>query len=89
MIEHANDLTALVAHDRLLHGIVKRGNREAAGVIGLHVEVDVAQVGEVLMAGYWVGYRVLAGQVLVVFGREAPAWDQTLVRTNRDETCRA
>lgn len=73
MIHHADNLTALVADDRLLHFVVQRRHREAAGVVGLDVKVDVAEVGEGVVAGDGVGDGVFAREVGVVFRREAPA----------------
>lgn len=69
--EHAQDLAALVAHDTLLHLVVEDGHREAARVVLVRLEVDLPQVGEVLVQR--VRDHVLALSVLVVGGREAPS----------------
>lgn len=39
IIEHAQDLTALIAHNLILLFVVKCGNREPAFVFGIDVEV--------------------------------------------------
>ena len=74
-VEHADDLAGLVADDRVLLGIVERRDREAAFVVLVHVEVDVAQVREALVDGVWLD--VLARLVVLGCG-EPPALLQHL-----------
>lgn len=69
--KHAEDLAALVAHDALLLLVVEDGHREAARVVLVRLEVDLPQVGEVVVQR--VRDHVLALGVLVVGGREAPS----------------
>lgn len=70
-VEHAQDVCGFVADDLVLFFVVQGRHGEAAGVVGVDLEVDLAQVGV-----FWVqrvfGY-VFAGAVLVVFDK-APAW---------------
>lgn len=44
VVKHADDFGALVTHDGLLFLVVEGRHREAAFVVGLGVEVDVAEV---------------------------------------------
>jgi hypothetical protein len=69
-VEHANDLARLVADDGVLLGVIKRGDRESAFVVLVHVKVDVTQVSEALVDG--VRLNVLA-RLIVLRGGEAPA----------------
>jgi len=50
-VEHADDLAGFVADDGVLLGVVEGGDREAALVVSVHVEIDVAQVREALVDG--------------------------------------
>lgn len=66
---HAEDLTALVAHDGLLDLVIEHGNREAAVIVGLGLKVDIPEVSELLVALDGVRDDVLA--VLIAFiGRD-------------------
>lgn len=69
--QHAQDLAALVVHDPLLLLVVQDGDSEASLVVGLGLEVDLAQVGEVVMDR--VRDDILAVDVLLFLRREAPA----------------
>ena len=71
VVEHADDLTRLVVHDAFLLCVVQGGHGEAAIVVLLVLEVDLADVGKFRVDG--VRGDVLAGGVLVVFGGETPA----------------
>lgn len=71
MVEHADDLARLVAHNLILLLVEERGDREAAFVVGVDVEVDVAEVREGL-AVQRVGRYVVAGELFVFLG-EAPS----------------
>lgn len=68
--EHAQDLARLVAHDAPALLVVEGGHGVAAGVLGLGLEVDVAEVGEALVQR--VRDDVIGGGGLVR-GGEAPA----------------
>ena len=70
-VEHANNIAALVAHDPFRFGVVQRRHGEAALVVRVDLEVDVAQVGESFVDG--VRRHIFAGKVLVG-RREAPAF---------------
>lgn len=72
--EHAQDLAALVVHDRRGLLVVENRHREAPCVRRVRGQVDVAQVRVGLVAWERVRDHVLAGCVLVFWGREAPAW---------------
>ena len=70
-VKHADDLGGFVAHDRLLLLVPEGGHREAALIVGLGAEVQIAEVCVVWMQRIW--GRILAGEIFVL-GREAPAW---------------
>jgi len=72
MIEHADDLTALIAYDFLLFFVVEGGNCEAAGVVGVAFEVYVPDVCEFRVEWVWGG--VCSWQVLFVWCGESPAF---------------
>ena len=71
VVEHADDLGGFVGHDGLVLFVVEGRDGEAAVVVGVHGEVDVAEVREVGVEG--VGRDLLAGD-FVGGGDEAPAW---------------
>ena len=71
VVEHADDLGRFVVDDRLVLLVVEGRHGEAAVVIGVHGEVDLAEVGEFWVERVWGDF--LAGDV-VGFGGEAPAW---------------
>lgn len=48
-VEHADDFAALVADDFVGFLVVQRGDGEASAVVGILLEVDVPEVGEVLV----------------------------------------
>lgn len=53
-VEHANDIRRLIAHNLVLNSVVECGHREASRIVGVHLEVDLAEVGVLLMASYGV-----------------------------------
>ena len=67
MVEHSNDLAGLVADDRLLFLVVKRGDCKATRVVRLNVEVDISKMREIAMQ--WIGGHVVAGFVFVLCGK--------------------
>jgi hypothetical protein len=69
-VEHANDLARLVADNGILLGVIKRGHRESAFVVLVHVKVDVTQVSEALVDR--VRTNILA-RLVVLGGGKAPA----------------
>lgn len=71
--QHTQDLAALVVDDGLRLDVVQHGHGKAALIRGIHRKVEVAQVGEALVAGDRVGDDVLPGRVGVLGGWEAPA----------------
>ena len=68
-VEHADDLAGFVVDDGFQLGVVEGGHGEAAFVLRVDLEVDVAEVGDALVDGVW-GY-VFAGEFLVG-GCESP-----------------
>jgi hypothetical protein len=58
-VEHAQDLAALVVDDGLRLLVVQHGHGETPRVGRVGLVVDVAEVGEGLVAGYGVGDDVL------------------------------
>lgn len=71
VVEHADDLAAFIVDDLALLLVVQRRHREAAAVVGVVLEVDVAQVGVVGVEG--IGRYVRAWHVFVG-RREPPSW---------------
>jgi hypothetical protein len=70
IVEHADDLAALIADNLVGLLVVERGNCEAAFIVGVLRKVDIAEVGVVGVNG--IGGYVLARNVLIGCG-EAPA----------------
>lgn len=70
VVHHANDLGGFVGDDFVLEFVVQGRDGEAAGVVGVDGEVDVAEVREFGVERVW--GDVLAGELLVG-GCEAPA----------------
>lgn len=73
-VEHTQDLAGLVVDDLLLDLVVQGGHGEAAVVVRLGLVVEVAQVGELLVALDRVRDDVLAFCVGILGGWETPAW---------------
>ena len=72
--EHAQDLAALVADDGAGLLVEQHGHGEAAGVVGVHAEVDVPEVRVALVARQRVRHHVLARRVRVLPRCEPPSW---------------
>lgn len=73
-IQHPQNLTTLVIHNRLRLLVIQHWHGEAPFILGVHAKVEVAQVGEALVAGDRVGGHILPRSVGVLGGGEAPAW---------------
>lgn len=73
MVEHANDLTALIVDDAFLNLVVQSGDSETALVVWILLEVDVAEMCVGLVER--VRSDVLARELLVARCK-APAWCQ-------------
>lgn len=71
--QHAQNLAALIVDNGLHLDVIQHGHSEAALIRGVHRKVEVAQVGEALVAGDGVRDDVLPGRVGVLGGWEAPA----------------
>lgn len=72
-VQHPQNLTALIIDNRLRLLVVQHRHGEAPFILGVHAKVEVAQVGEALVARDRVGDDILAGGVGVLRGGEAPA----------------
>lgn len=70
-VHHADDFGGFVADDGFFLLVPEGGDSEAAAVVLVDLEVELAEVGVVWMEGVF-GY-VLAGDLLAFFD-EAPAW---------------
>jgi len=71
-VHHADDFGGFVADDGFFLLVPEGGDREAAAVVLVDLEVELAEVGVVWVEGVF-GY-VLAGDLLAFFD-EAPAWE--------------
>jgi len=71
MIEHSDDLGGLVVHNTLLLLVVQSRHREAATIVLVVLEVDLADVSVLWM--YRIGLSVRTRHLLVLCG-ESPAW---------------
>ena len=70
-VEHADDFGGFVGDDGFVLFVVECGDGEAAGVVGVDGEIDVAKM--VVLRVEWVRSRVLARH-LFVGGCESPSW---------------
>jgi hypothetical protein len=70
IVEHANDLAALVADNALLFLVIQRWHSKTAFVVRVLLKVDVAQMREIGMDR--IRCNTLAGKLLVC-SREPPA----------------
>ena len=70
-IEHPNDLRGLIADDRLLLLVVQGRDREAAFILRVDLEVDVAEELVVGMQG--IGCHIVPRNVFSSLFRKAPA----------------
>ena len=70
--KHAQNLTALIAHNALSLLVIQDWHRVAGVVLWLRFKVDMAQVGKVLMALKRIRNDILA-RLLFILGDEAPA----------------
>jgi hypothetical protein len=67
LIEHANDLAAFVAHNLAGLLIVQRRHRKAPVIVWILLEVDVADMREVLM--YRIRCRQISGDRFALFSK--------------------
>lgn len=63
MVEHADDLTGLIADNGLLLLVPESWDGEACRVVFIRSEIDVAQMSEILVQRIWGG--ILARHLLV------------------------
>lgn len=64
MIEHSNDLTRLIAHDLLLLLVVQRWYCEPTRIIWLHVKIDIAEMGKIVVQ--WIRSYVVSRFVFIL-----------------------
>lgn len=71
-VEHADDIRRLVAHNLVLDSVVECWYREASGIVGVHLEVDLAEVGVLLVASNWIWPNILTRSILILRCSKSP-----------------
>lgn len=86
-VQHAQDLRALIVDNLVLDLVKQDWHSKTAVVVRRVVEIQVPEVGVLLVALERVRHDVLALCVSVLCGWEAPAWVSMLAACRRYEIC--